>query len=75
MYSVCRVAAAMKSVQLAVLAVCLCAVSAGSWLPEKLVKKFAMKKVSKWHNIWEQRIFSYKRNGRFGQLISIFLFI
>ncbi|KAF0303240.1 hypothetical protein FJT64_024820 [Amphibalanus amphitrite] len=36
--------AVMKSVQLAVLAACLCAVSAG-WLPEKMVKKFAMKKI------------------------------
>ena len=34
----------MKPVQLAVVAACLCAVNAG-WLPEKVVKKFAMKKV------------------------------
>ena len=38
------ISVAMKPVQLAVLAACLCAVSAG-WLPERLVKKYAMKKV------------------------------
>lgn len=35
----------MKPVQLAVLAACMCAVSAG-WLPEKLIKKYAMKKIA-----------------------------